>query len=98
MFKQGLLPDHAGILIPKTSDGRLIFVINYLGHAMVGTTDEKTDIAYTITPPQKDIDFIINELKAVFGEDFDYENNLLSSWAGARPLVLASKEEDTIEV
>lgn len=73
-------------------------MINYLGHAMVGTTDEKADISFTIEPPQKDIDFIINELKAVFGEEFDYQGNLLSSWAGARPLVLASKEEEEIEV
>jgi glycerol-3-phosphate dehydrogenase len=40
MFKRGALPDLTGVIIPKTSDGRLIFIINYLGHAMVGTTDE----------------------------------------------------------
>ena len=41
MFSQGLIPDNTGIIIPKTKDGRLIFIINYLGHAMVGTTDDK---------------------------------------------------------
>lgn len=46
MFSRGLVPDHTGIIIPKTKDGRLIFIINYLGHAMVGTTDEKCDITY----------------------------------------------------
>jgi glycerol-3-phosphate dehydrogenase len=31
MFKAGMLPYDSGIIIPKTKDGRLIFVINYLG-------------------------------------------------------------------
>ena len=48
MFKKGALPDLTGVIIPKTSDGRLIFIINYLGHAMVGTTDEKTDITHHV--------------------------------------------------
>jgi glycerol-3-phosphate dehydrogenase len=39
MFKNGIVPKNHGIIIPKTKDGRLIFIINYLGHSMVGTTD-----------------------------------------------------------
>lgn len=31
IFKSGMIPDDSGIIIPKTKDGRLIFVINYLG-------------------------------------------------------------------
>jgi len=50
MFSKGLLDDYKGIIIPKTSDGRLIFIINYLGHAMVGTTDDKCDITHTVGP------------------------------------------------
>ena len=40
MFKKGFLPDGTGIIVPKTQDGRLIFIISYMGHSMVGTTDE----------------------------------------------------------
>ena len=72
MFKQGMLPLNQGIIIPKTKDGRLIFVINYLGETMVGTTDEKTPSTHTIKPEQAEIDFIIDELKQVFGKDYDY--------------------------
>lgn len=67
-----MLPDLSGVIIPKTKDGRLIFIINYLGHAMVGTTDEKCEITHNVEAPKEDIDFIINELKLIFGEDFDY--------------------------
>ena len=54
---------------------------------MVGTTDEKTPITHTPEPEQAEVDFIIDELKQVLGEDFDYKNGLLSAWSGIRPLV-----------
>lgn len=43
VFKKGIIPDNSGIIIPQTEDGRLLFVINYLGHPMVGTTDVKSE-------------------------------------------------------
>lgn len=52
VFKKGFIPDHTGIIIPKTDDGRLIFIISYLGHAMVGTTDEKCEITHYVDPPK----------------------------------------------
>lgn len=73
MFSQGLIPDHTGIIIPKTKDGRLIFIINYLGHAMVGTTDDRCEITHHVAPIEQDIEFIVGELRKVFGEDFDYK-------------------------
>mmetsp|Transcript_8482 Transcript_8482/g.14258 ORF Transcript_8482/g.14258 Transcript_8482/m.14258 type:complete len:152 (-) Transcript_8482:882-1337(-) len=39
MFKRGTLPKVHGVIIPKTKDGRLIYIIDYMGHPMVGTTD-----------------------------------------------------------
>ena len=46
IFKKGLLPADTGIIIPKTRDGRLLFICNYLGHPMVGTTDEKCEVTH----------------------------------------------------
>ncbi len=48
MFNQGLIPEYTGIIIPKTKDGRLIYIINYLNHAMAGTTDLKCDITHLV--------------------------------------------------
>lgn len=93
MFSQGLLPENSGIIIPKTKDGRLIFIINYLGHAMVGTTDDKCEITHNIGPVEQDIDFIISELKQIFGDDFDYKKNMISAWSGIRPLVVETEED-----
>jgi len=94
MFKKGLVPAASGIIIPKTKDGRLIFIINYLGHPMVGTTDVKCDVTHYCAPTEKEIDFICSELQPYFGEDYDFKGNLQSAWAGIRPLVKAGSEED----
>lgn len=93
MFQKDLLPENSGIIIPKTKDGRLIFIINYLGHAMVGTTDDKCELTHTPQPLEKDIEFIVSELTAIFGQDFDYKKNMLSAWSGIRPLVVETEED-----
>ena len=97
MFKKGILPKGTGIIIPKTEDGRLLFIINYLGHPMVGTTDVKCDVTHDCKPTQEEIDFIIKEISPYFGEDYDFKNNLISSWAGIRPLVKKSDKDQTPE-
>ena len=93
MFKKGTLPFQHGVIIPKTKDGRLIFIIDYMGHPMVGTTDEACDVTHFCQPRQEEIDFICEELKPYFGHDYDYKNNLLAAWAGIRPLVRESTSE-----
>lgn len=87
IFNKGFLKENQGIIIPETSDGRLLFVINYMGYPMVGTTDEFCDATFECEPTEKEIDFIISEIKPFLGEDYDYRGNLIASWAGLRPLV-----------
>lgn len=96
IFKKGLLKENTGIIAPETSDGRLLFVINYMGYPMVGTTDEFCEATHLCDPTEKEIDFIINEIKPYLGEDYDYKGNLLASWAGLRPLV-KSQPSDNVE-
>ena len=75
------------MIVPETKDGRLLFVINYYGHPMVGTTDEFCDATHHCAPTQEEIDFICEEIKPFFGEDYDFKGNLLSAWAGLRPVL-----------
>ena len=97
MFKKGLLKEDQGMIIPETKDGRLIFVINYYGHPMVGTTDEFCDATHHCEPSQEEIDFICEEMKPYFGEDYDYKGNLLSAWAGLRPLVKSQSGDTPVQ-
>ncbi len=46
IFPKDLLSDHLGVIIPKTKDGRLIYMLNYQGHALVGTTDVNCPVTH----------------------------------------------------
>ena len=50
-FPKDLASEYTGIIVPQTTDGRLIFVINYMGHFMAGTTDEKCENNDHPVPP-----------------------------------------------
>jgi len=76
IFKKGFLPDDYAIINPKTDDGRLLFVINYLGHPMAGTTDIPCELTDKCEPTQEEIDFICEQMKPYFGEDFDFKSNI----------------------
>ena len=51
-----------GILVPKTSDGRILFAVPWLGHVLLGTTETDIDKPVIDPSPKKiEIDFIIND-------------------------------------
>ena len=50
MFKKGIFKGTQGMIVPETTDGRLLFVINYYGYPMVGTTDEFCDSTHNCEP------------------------------------------------
>ena len=88
IFKKGFFQEEGlGLIVPETTDGRLLFVINYMGYPMVGTTDEFCEATHNCGPSEAEIDFLIEEIKPFLGKDYDYKGNLLSAWAGLRPLV-----------
>jgi len=76
-----------GILIPKTVDGRVMFVLPYQGLTIAGTTDHKCDIVSAPVAPPEDIKEIANQLSYYF--DGDLEKECTAAWCGIRPLVAA---------
>lgn len=76
-----------GILIPRTVDGRVMFILPYRGMTIAGTTDHKCDIVSAPIAPEEDIKEISNELKNYFHGDA--ESECTAAWCGIRPLVLA---------
>ena len=76
------------MLIPSDRDGRIFFVIPWMGCSLIGTTD--TD--YSQSPDKvgvtnEDIDYLIDNTRRVFPDrDFSCEK-IISSFAGLRPLV-----------
>ena len=90
MLPHKLLPDYKGIIVPDTTDGRLIFVINYLGKAMAGTSDAKCDPSFDPTVVQEDADLIVENIKHLF-PDLKLSDFVDAKFSGIRPLVLPER-------
>ena len=83
----GFVP--SGLLIPKTKDGRVLFVLNWQNHWIAGTTDKqepKTKLASHVEWDNKGVDQITSEVQRMFEID---EIEVQSRWAGHRPLIKA---------
>lgn len=87
------LPGCTGLMIPKTADGRVLFVIPWLGKVILGTTDTpRHDLAKEPSAFDSEIDFILNE-SARYLRQAPTRNDVKSIWVGLRPLVKPPKEE-----
>jgi glycerol-3-phosphate dehydrogenase len=75
------------MLLPKTRDGRVLFVIPWHDHILIGTTD--TPVADPVIEPRAldtEIDFILETANQYLSSSVTRQN-VLSVFAGIRPLV-----------
>lgn len=89
VFSGDFLPGNSAIMVPHTSDGRVLFAIPWHGHVLVGTTD--TPIASAALEPiamEQEIEFILNTAREYLAKA-PTRNDVLSVFAGIRPLVRA---------
>ena len=77
-------------MVPKTSDGRVLFAIPWLGHTLIGTTD--TPVPEPVVNPQateSEIDFMLDTARTCL-ENAPRRADVSASFAGIRPLVRAA--------
>ena len=84
-------PSDDALLLPRTADGRVLFVIPWLGHCVIGTTDtprDSSDVALGQEPLpfSEEIDLILKEVSRLLSPA-PRRSDILSAWAGLRPLV-----------
>jgi glycerol-3-phosphate dehydrogenase len=87
VFDHSFLSAESAIMVPHTSDGRVMFAIPWHGHTLVGTTD--TPIASPSLEPrplQEEIDFVL-ETAGQYLRKPPTRDDVLSVFAGIRPLV-----------
>jgi glycerol-3-phosphate dehydrogenase len=89
----GFLPGEAGITIPKTEDGRVLFVLPWLGGCLVGTTDRPALPSDHPAVGEGEIDYLLRHLRRYFEEERLPE--IRSAWAGLRPLLRGAGETPT---
>lgn len=95
IFERSFLPGDTAIMVPHTPDGRVMFAIPWHDHTLVGTTDVAIEES-TIEPraTAEEIDFIL-ETASRYLERPPKKEDILSVFAGIRPLVRASDSKST---
>ena len=95
VFDRSFLPCDSAVMIPKTSDGRVLFCIPWHGHTLVGTTD--TPITEADLEPkalESEIDFVLDTAGEYLTKKPSRED-ILSIFTGIRPLVKSGVARNT---
>jgi glycerol-3-phosphate dehydrogenase len=95
VFDRSFLPADSAIMVPHTSDGRVMFAIPWHGHTLVGTTD--TPIAEAVPDPSPmpvEIEFIL-KTAGQYLHKAPRRSDVLSVFTGIRPLVRAANVANT---
>ena len=90
VFDSSFLQGESAVMVPHTSDGRVLFAIPWHGHTLVGTTD--TPIATATLEPvamDQEIEFILATAGQYLAKA-PTRDDVLSVFAGIRPLVRAT--------
>ncbi|GGA84225.1 glycerol-3-phosphate dehydrogenase [Flavobacterium palustre] len=85
----------SAMLIPKTSDGRVLFVIPWHDKVLLGTTDTPVkEVVLEPKPLEEEIHFIINHFNKYSKHQIGYAD-VNSVFVGLRPLVKTATEKKT---
>jgi glycerol-3-phosphate dehydrogenase len=87
VFDRSFLKGDTALMVPRTSDGRVLFVIPWHGHAVAGTTDTPVDVA-SLEPRALDeeIEFVL-ETAGRYLTRQPTRADVLAVFVGLRPLV-----------
>lgn len=98
VLDRSFLPGDAAIMVPHTDDGRVLFAIPWHERVVVGTTDTPIDaVTYEPRPLDEEIDFLVEHAARYLTKD-PTEADILSAFAGIRPLVSMSSDGDTAAI
>jgi glycerol-3-phosphate dehydrogenase len=95
VFDRSFLPGNSAIMVPHTSDGRVMFAIPWHEHTLVGTTDTPIkDVVLEPIPCEEEIEFILSTARQYLNKA-PTRRDVLSAFAGIRPLVGAADGKNT---
>lgn len=95
VFDKSFLPGENALMIPKTSDGRVLFAIPFYNKTLVGTTDTPINKAeLEPTAFENEIEFILETAKKYLAKPPERED-VLSVFVGIRPLIKSTNVKNT---
>lgn len=84
---RSFLDSDTALMVPKTSDGRVLFAVPWLGKVILGTTDTpRNDLTREPMAFAEEIEFILSE-SARYLRRAPTRADIKSIWVGLRPLV-----------
>ncbi|WP_104636956.1 glycerol-3-phosphate dehydrogenase/oxidase [Helicobacter felis] len=93
VFDRKFLPTDNALIIPKTSDGRVLFAIPWHDKLVVGTTDTPIqEVKDNPLPLEEEIKFLLDTLKDYL-KNPPQRSDILSCFAGLRPLIATGNTE-----
>jgi glycerol-3-phosphate dehydrogenase len=88
-------PGNTAIMVPHTPDGRVLFAVPWHDHVVVGTTDMGVDhISLEPVPLDEEIGFILTNAAKYLSKP-PSRSDILSVYAGLRPLVKVGDSKST---
>ncbi len=98
VLDKSFLPGSHALMIPATSDGRVLFAVPWQNHLLVGTTDSLVE-THSLEPVAREdeIAFILETIQDYLDKKPKRED-VLSVFAGLRPLVQPSEEKGTKDI
>ena len=95
VFDGKVLPGGAAIMVPHTSDGRVMFAIPWHGHTVVGTTDTPIEEASLEPRPfDQEIEFVLETASRYLRQPLT-RADVRSVFVGIRPLVRSGDATST---
>jgi glycerol-3-phosphate dehydrogenase len=96
-IKHGDLPLVGGAIVPA-GGGRSIFALPWLGHTLVGTTDNDYEGPLEhIKPSTDDVDYLLEAVNTFFGTTLE-ASELTGAFAGVRPLISTGDPKKSVDI
>ncbi|MCL2567544.1 MAG: glycerol-3-phosphate dehydrogenase/oxidase [Alphaproteobacteria bacterium] len=96
VVKSDVYSSKSAMLIPKTTDGRVLFFIPWYDKVIIGTTDTKVDtVLDDPIPLREEIDLVIKNANNYLSRPIQKED-ITSVFAGIRPLMKATSSTKKI--
>jgi glycerol-3-phosphate dehydrogenase len=91
------LPLVGGAIVPAGS-GRSIFALPWLGHTLIGTTDNDYEGTLDhISPSAQDIRYLLDAVNEFFGSELGPED-ISGAFAGVRPLISTGDPKKSVDI
>lgn len=95
VLDEAFLPGRTALMVPRTDDGRVLFAIPWLGRVLVGTTDTAmTSVENEPRPLREEVEFLLHHVARYLVRPPGM-NDVLSAFAGLRPLVGSTSGRST---